>query len=55
MLGEREHWTDFERALALAGLKDSNAFVQRAAADKERQRNEAEAYRNDIIPRNPPS
>ncbi|MBL6457307.1 FtsH protease activity modulator HflK [Belnapia sp. T6] len=25
--------------------------VQRAAADKERQRNEAEAYRNDIIPR----
>jgi membrane protease subunit HflK len=25
--------------------------VQRAAADRERQRNEAEAYRNDIIPR----
>jgi modulator of FtsH protease HflK len=25
--------------------------VQRAAADKERSRNEAEAYRNDIIPR----
>ena len=34
-----------------AEVIDAFRDVQRAAADRERQRNEAEAYRNDIIPR----
>ena len=33
VLAEREKWNADERALALAGLKDSSADVRRAAAD----------------------
>jgi putative heme-binding domain-containing protein len=33
ILAEREHWGKEERALAVTGLKDDDAFVQRTAAD----------------------
>ncbi len=33
VLGEMENWSATEHALALAGLRDNDAFVQRAAAD----------------------
>lgn len=33
ILSENESWSDAERTIAFAGLKDSDAYVQRAAAD----------------------
>jgi putative heme-binding domain-containing protein len=33
ILGERVKWTEAERALAVAGLRDGSPFVERAAAD----------------------
>jgi putative heme-binding domain-containing protein len=42
ILAEREQWTKEEHAVAVAGLKDADAFVQRTAADALGRHPEAE-------------